>query len=60
MYGHGLVMENCLKYMITMWAMPAAVVILKTRESTFFTERLIMQPVSISIQMGFSIFGVII
>ena len=56
----GLVVGNYLKYVVTMWAMPAAVVILKTRESTFFTERLIMQPVSISIQMGFSIFGVII
>mgnify|MGYP006892963496 CR=1 FL=1 len=43
-----------------MRAMPAAVVILKTRESTFFTERLSMEPIAVGIKMSFGVFGIII
>ena len=53
-------MENCLKYMITMRAMPVAVIILKARESTFFTERLSMKPIAVGVKMSFGVFGVII
>ena len=67
MYGWGLILCECglvvgnyLKYVITVWAMPVTVVVLKASESTFFTERLSVEPVSISIQMGFGVFLVII
>ena len=56
----GLVVGNYLKYVIAMWAMPAAVVILKTSESTFFTERLSMKPIAVGVKMSFGVFGVII
>ena len=43
-----------------MRAVPVTVVILKTRESTFFTERLSMEPIAVGIKMSFGVFGVII
>ena len=36
------------------------VVILKTGESTFFTERLSMKPIAVGVKMSFGVFGVII
>ena len=67
MYGWGLVLCECglvvgnyLKYVVTMWAMPVAVIILKACESTFFTERLSMKPIAVGVKMSFGVFGVII
>ena len=46
--------------MITVWAMPVTVVVLKASESTFFTERLSMKPIAVGVKMSFGVFGVII